>query len=88
LKPIDDEALARAVAGPRHVFFIAEHVEAGRPGEMAAGLFSGLLAPDVALHGLCLAPEALKTVGGRDHILAQSGLHAEGIAARVRRAVA
>jgi transketolase len=87
LKPIDDGALARAVAGPRHVFFVAEHVEAGRPGEMAAGLFSGLLAPDVALHGLCLLPEALKTVGRREYILAESGLDADGIAARVRRAL-
>src|SRR5437762_863697 len=36
LKPLDADTLVRAVAGPRHVFFVAEHVEAGGPGEIGA----------------------------------------------------
>ena len=35
---------------------------------------------------LCLGREALSAIGGRDHLLAQSGLSPDGIAAAVTRA--
>src|SRR5262245_11860039 len=73
LAPLDSAALERAVAGPRRVFVIAEHSAPG-----ITGLLPGATE-------LCLGREALSAVGGRDHLLAQSGLSPDGIAAAVQR---
>jgi transketolase len=87
LKPLDAAVLAEAVAGPRHVFVVAEHMEGGGPTELATGLLTGRLPSGVHVHGLCLHPEALKLIGRREYILAENGLDADGIAAAVRRAL-
>ncbi len=87
LKPLDADTLVRAVAGPRHVFFVAEHVEAGGPGEIGASCLMGRLPPGVSVHGLCLNPQAVKLIGRREYILAESGLDPAGIAVAVRRAL-
>lgn len=76
LAPFDVRALERAVAGVRRVFVVAEHLRTGMAG----------LLPTATL--LCVDPAVLKTVGGRDRLLEQSGLSARGIATSVRRAVA
>jgi transketolase C-terminal domain/subunit/glycosyltransferase involved in cell wall biosynthesis len=86
LKPLDVAALVQAVAGPRRVFFVAEHTEAGGPGELAASLLNGALPRDVSLHSLCLRRGSI--VGRRDYILAENGLDPGGIAASVRRELA
>lgn len=75
LAPLDADALASAVAGPRHVFLVAEHVRAG---------IAGLLPSATTL---CLRPEVIGTIGGRDHLLRESGLDPAGIVAAVRRAL-
>jgi len=87
LKPLDADTLVQAVAGPRHVFFVAEHVEAGGPGEIGASCLMGRLPPGVSVHGLCLNPQAVKLIGRREYILAESGLDPAGIAVAVRRAL-
>jgi transketolase len=87
LKPLDAAALAEAVAGPRHVFVVAEHMEGGGPTELATAWLTGRLPSGVHVHGLCLHPEALKLIGRREYILAENGLDADGIAAAVRRAL-
>jgi len=84
LKPLDAGALARAVAGPRHVFCVAEHVEAGGLGEMVAAPLADLLASGVTLHDLHLGSENLFSVGRREHLLTRHGLDPAGIAAAVR----
>ena len=71
------------VAGPRHVFVVAEHVAAGGPGE----LVSALLRRDVAVRSLCLRPDVTGLVGRRDYILAAQGLDPAGIAGAVRDAL-
>jgi transketolase C-terminal domain/subunit len=86
LKPLDVPALVQAVTGPRHVFFVAEHTEAGGPGEFAAGVLNGALPSDVSLHSLCLRRSSI--VGRREYILAENGLDPAGIAATVRRETA
>ena len=83
LKPLDERTLARVVAGPRHVFVVAEHVAAGGPGE----LVSALLRRDVAVRSLCLRPDVTGLVGRRDYILAAQGLDPAGIAGAVRDAL-
>ena len=83
LKPLDVAALVRAVTGPRRVFFVAEHTEAGGPGELAASLLNGALPRDVSLHTLCLRRGSI--VGRREYILAENGLDPAGIADAVRR---
>src|SRR5262249_21491686 len=85
LKPLDVDALRRAIAGPSRVFFVAEHSEAGGPGELAASVLSGALPPGVSLRSLCLKREPI--VGRREYILAENGLDPGGIAAAVRREV-
>jgi transketolase len=83
LQPLDPAALAAAVAGPADVFFAAEHVAAGGPGEVAVAALAGRLGPAVRCHQLALRPEALYRVGRREQLLAEHGLDAAGLAAAV-----
>lgn len=88
LKPLDSDALCRAVAGAEHVLLFAEHSEPGGPADFVAGRLVRALPAGASVVAFGLPSTVMHRVGRREHLLAECGLDPAGIAALARNALA
>jgi transketolase len=83
IKPLDDEALARAALGARLVVTLEEHV---RIGGLGSAVLESLNDAEIATPVLRLAlPDRFsRDYGSSEHVLEVAGLGVESIAAAIR----
>ncbi|HST63612.1 MAG TPA: transketolase C-terminal domain-containing protein [Mycobacteriales bacterium] len=86
LKPFDGPALVAQTAGAELVVTVEEHWAAGGLGSAVAEVLAEA-APGPRLVRVAVPDEFVGTVGGQEHLLAERGIDAVGVAGRVRAAL-
>jgi transketolase len=83
LRPLDDEAVLRAVSETRAVVTLEEHSIVGGLGSAVSELLAERTEPRAPFKRLGVPPRFSARVGSQEYLLAQNGLDVEGISGAV-----